>query len=160
MKPSQPHLHSARQSGLVLLAVLIFLLLTSLGVSAMVELERTNTQRAKEKDLLFVGDQYRRAIQSYYSSAPAGKSQSLPRSLDDLLEDKRFPMPVRHLRRLYPDPMTGKTDWVIVQGANGIIGVHSRSRLTAFMKWGFPVQYREFQIRETYAEWVFTIPLN
>jgi type II secretory pathway pseudopilin PulG len=160
MRASHPHLHPARQSGMVLLAVLVFLLLTTLGASAMVELQRTNTQRAQEIELLFVGDQYRRAIQSYYNSVPAGRGQALPRSLDDLLEDKRFPMPVRHLRRLYPDPMTGKTDWVIVQGANGIIGVHSRSRLTAFMKWGFPVQYREFQIRETYAEWKFVISLN
>lgn len=151
---------TARQSGLVLLAVLIFLLLTTLGTSAMVELQRTHSQRAKETELLFVGDQYRRAIKSYYSSVPSGKSQSLPRSLDDLLEDKRFPMPVRHLRRLYPDPMTGETDWVIVQGAGGILGVHSRSTQSAFKKRDFPIQYRDFQDKGTYAEWVFLASVN
>lgn len=148
------------QSGLVLLAVLIFLLLTTLGASAMVELQRTHSQRAKEAELLFVGDQYRRAIKSYYSSVPAGKSQSLPGSLDDLLEDKRFPMPIRHLRRLYPDPMTGEADWVLMQGAGGILGVHSHSTLSAFKKRDFPIQYRDFQDKETYAEWVFAISLN
>lgn len=157
---AHPHKPSARQTGLVLLAVLIFLLLTTLGASAMVELQRTHTQRAKETELLFVGDQYRRAIKSYYSSVPAGKSQSLPRSLDDLLEDARFPMPVRHLRRLYPDPMTGETDWVLVQGAGGILGVHSRSTLNVFKRRDFPVQYRDFQDKETYAEWVFVASLN
>ncbi len=159
-KASRPYKHPARQSGLVLLAVLIFLLLTTLGASAMVELQRTHTQRAKETELLFVGDQYHRAIKSYYSSLPAGKSQSLPRSLDDLLEDKRFPMPVHHLRRLYPDPMTGEADWVLVQGAGGIMGVRSRSTLNAFKKRDFPIQYRDFQNKETYADWVFVISLN
>ena len=160
MKAIRPRKLRIAQSGLVLLAVLIFLLLTTLGASAMVELQRTHTQRAKEAELLFVGDQYRRAIKSYYSSVPAGKSQSLPKSLDDLLEDKRFPMPVRHLRRLYPDPMTGEVNWVVVQGAGGILGVHSRSTLTAFKKREFPIQYRDFQDKETYAEWVFVASVN
>jgi hypothetical protein len=72
------------------------------------------------------------------SSVPAGKSQPLPRSLEDLLEDTRLPMPVPHLRRVYPDPMTGEIDWVLVQGTGGIMGVHSRSTLTAFKKKGVP----------------------
>lgn len=159
-KISRPRKPLATQSGLVLLAVLIFLLLTTLGASAMVELQRTHSQRAKETELLFVGDQYRRAIKSYYSSVPSGKNQSLPRSLDDLLEDKRFPMPVRHLRRLYPDPMTGEADWVLMQGAGGILGVHSRSTQSAFKKREFPIQYRDFQDKETYAEWVFVASVN
>ncbi len=160
MTTSQPRPHPTRQSGLVLLAVLIFLLLTTMGVLAMVELQRTNTQRAQETELLFVGDQYRRAIQSYYNVAPAGKSQSLPRSLDDLLEDKRFLTPVHHLRRLYPDPMTGQVDWVTVRSGNGIIGVHSRSTLSPFRQWDFPITYQDFRYKETYAEWVFVISLN
>jgi type II secretory pathway pseudopilin PulG len=159
-KASRPRKPSDSQSGLVLLAVLIFLLLTTLGASAMVELQRTHSQRTKETELLFVGDQYRRAINSYYSSVPSGKSQSLPRSLDDLLEDKRFPMPVRHLRRLYPDPMTGEADWVLMQGAGGILGVHSRSTQSAFKKREFPIQYRDFQDKETYAEWAFVASVN
>jgi type II secretory pathway pseudopilin PulG len=158
--PILPRKPSTRQSGLVLLAVLIFLLLTTLGASAMVELQRTHAQRAREEELLFVGDQYRRAIKSYYSSVPAGKSRTLPRSLDDLLEDKRFPMPVRHLRRLYPDPMTGKADWVLVPGAGGILGVHSSSTLSPFKKREFPIQYRDFQDKETYADWVFVAVVN
>ena len=158
--PIPPRKPSARQSGLVLLAVLIFLLLTTLGASAMVELQRTHAQRAKEEELLFVGDQYSRAIKSYYSSVPAGKSRTLPRSLDDLLEDKRFPMPVHHLRRLYPDPMTAKADWVLVSGAGGILGVHSSSTLSPFKKREFPIQYRDFQDKETYAEWVFVAAVN
>ncbi|WP_411885863.1 type II secretion system protein [Polaromonas sp. YR568] len=159
-RSGHPRKHLVHLSGLVLLAVLIFMLLTTLSASAMVELQRTHTQRAKEAELLFVGDQFRRAIKSYYSSVPAGKSQTLPRSLNDLLEDTRFPMPVRHLRRVYPDPMTGEADWVPVQGAGGIMGVHSRSTLSAFKKREFPVQYRDFQDKETYAEWVFVASLN
>ena len=61
------------------------------------------TQREKEAELLFRGEQYREAIASYYK-----KEQRYPQSLEELLEDKRYPMPVRHLRRLYRDPSPGR----------------------------------------------------
>lgn len=154
------HGHAMQQGGVVLLAALIFLIITTLGASALIDLQRTHSQRAKEAELLFVGDQFRRAIKSYYSSIPPGKSRALPRSLDDLLEDPRFSMPVRHLRRLYLDPMTGQADWVLIQGAGGILGVHSRSTVSTFKKRDFPIQYREFQDKETYADWVFVISIN
>jgi type II secretory pathway pseudopilin PulG len=150
----------ARQDGVVLLVALIFLFLTSLGASAMVKLERTQTQRAKEAELLFIGDQFRRAIKSYYSTSAAGGARALPRSLDDLLEDQRFPMPVRHLRRMYKDPMTGRADWVPVQGAGGIIGVHSRSMAVPVKRSEFSAQDSDFHGKATYAEWVFKVSLN
>ncbi len=149
-----------QQGGIVLLAALVFLFITTLAATAMIELQRTQTQRAKEAELLFVGDQFRRAIKSYYSTVPAGRTQALPRSLDDLLEDSRFTMPVRHLRRIYLDPMTGQADWVLVQGAGGILGIHSRSTASTFKKRDFPIQYSGFQDKETYADWIFVITLR
>lgn len=155
-----PEYSSTRQDGVVLLVALIFLFLTTLGASAMVKLERTHTQRAKEAELLFIGDQFRRAIRSYYSTSAGGGARALPRSLDDLLEDQRFPMPVRHLRRIYRDPMTGQADWVLVQGAGGIIGIHSSSTAATMKRADFAPQDRDFHNKTTYAEWVFTAPLN
>jgi type II secretory pathway pseudopilin PulG len=154
------HRRELQQSGVVLLAALVFLFLTTLAATALIDLQRTQAQREKEAQLLFVGDQFRRAIKSYYSTTPAGKSRSLPRSLDDLLEDPRFSAPIRHLRRLYVDPMTGQPDWVLVQGAGGILGIHSRSTASTFKRKDFPVQNREFEGKETYADWVFIISLN
>lgn len=151
------HRRELQQSGVVLLAALVFLLLTTLGATALIDLQRTQSQREKEAQLLFVGDQFRRAIKSYYSTMPAGKSRALPRSLDDLLEDPRFSVPIRHLRRLYVDPMTGRPDWVLVQGAGGILGIHSSSTASTFKRKDFPVQNREFEGKEMYADWVFII---
>lgn len=144
----------------MLLVALIFLFLTTLGASAMVKLERTHAQRVKEAELLFIGNQFRRAIKSYYSMSAGGGARALPRSLDDLLEDPRFPTPVRHLRRMYKDPMTGQADWVLVQGAGGIIGIHSRSMASTMKRDDFLSQERDFHNKASYAEWVFKISMD
>lgn len=159
-RKNSPACSSARQDGVVLLVALIFLFLTTLGASAMVKLERTHTQRAKEAELLFIGDQFRRAIKSYYSTSAGGGVRELPRSLDDLLEDQRFPMPVRHLRRIYRDPMTGRNDWVLVQGASGIIGIHSSSMAPTVKQADFSPQDRDFSDKTIYAEWVFKVSMD
>ena len=37
-------------------------------------------------------------------------------------------MPVRHLRRLYRDPITGQDEWGLVEApGGGVMGVYSRS---------------------------------
>ena len=154
------HEHESPQRGIVLLAALIFMFITTLGAVAMVDLQRTQSQRAREAELLFVGDQFRYAIKSYYSTIPPGAKQTLPRTLDDLLQDPRFSMPVRHLRRIYVDPMTGKADWILVQEAGGIVGIHSRSSASTLKKKDFPLQYGDFQDKATYGDWVFFISLN
>ena len=95
-------------------------------------------QRDREEQLLFVGKQFREAIASYYEKSPGAKQY--PRKLDELLQDNRFPKPVRHLRRIYADPMRtsavsvdnrdNRTDWLLVRTPQGsIVGVYSRSDL-------------------------------
>jgi hypothetical protein len=56
---------------------------------------------------------------------------------------------MKHLHSLYLDPMTARpADWVMVhQGESGVLGVHSRSTLSAFKKLEFPVQYRDSSTR-------------
>ncbi|HEX5126865.1 MAG TPA: hypothetical protein VFW00_08995, partial [Rhodocyclaceae bacterium] len=77
--------------------------------------------------------------------------------MDDLIEDKRFPFPVRHLRRIYRDPMTRRADWetTVVQG--GIVAIHSRSHATP-LRQNVP-DYVTFQPADadkaTYADWIF-----
>lgn len=144
-----------RQQGAVLLIVLLFVLLTTLGASSMVQMHQTQTRREKEEQLLFVGDQYRRAIASYYGVTPPGGARSLPRSIDDLLNDQRFPTPMQHLRQAYPDPMTGKVDWVFVRSGSGISGLRSQSTLEPIKKNGFPDLYKRFEVGTSYADWVF-----
>lgn len=148
------------QQGLVLLAILLFILIATLAAGSMVQLYQTQTRREKEEQLLFVGDQYRRAIYSYFNTFPPGSARAWPQNLDALLNDVRFPTPMQHLRRLFPDPMTGQADWQLVSDGSGVIGVRSRSTLTPFKVSDFAHPYQNFEGTTSYADWVFAVKLN
>jgi len=61
------------------------------------------------------------------------------KNFDELLSDPRFPTPVRHLRRVYRDPMTGSTEWGLVKEPDGgLSGVYSPSTDAPFKRAGFP----------------------
>lgn len=141
--------------GAVLLMVLVFVLGTTLVAGSLVQSYQNETRREREEQLLFVGDQYRRAIASYANTVAPGGARSLPQSLDDLVEDNRFPTPRRHLRRLYPDPMTGQADWVLLRSGPGIFGIHSRSDQEPLKQVGFPERYQVFERKPRYTDWVF-----
>lgn len=145
-------------AGLVLLGVLLFLVLVALAALAGGEIWATAVQREKEEQLLFVGEQYRRAIESYWRAAP-GRVKTLPSSLEVLLEDDRFPAPVRHLRRLYSDPFDERADWGLVKIDNGISGVYSTSTATPLKRRGFPIRYTQFEDARDYRQWRFVIPV-
>ncbi|MFN7883072.1 MAG: type II secretion system protein [bacterium] len=157
MTGSTPPISKGGQQGAVLLVVLLFVLVSTLGASSLVEMHQTQTRREKEEQLLFVGDQYRRAIASYYGMVPPGGGRSLPRSIEDLLNDQRFTPPVQHLRRAYPDPMTGKLNWEFIDGVGGFAGVRSRSAMEPIKKSGFPMDYQQFESSDSYARWEFAI---
>ena len=95
-------MNAGKQSGFTYVAFLVFVALSGAGLAAYGEFASHTAQREKEAELLFRGEQIRNAIASYYR-----KEQRYPQALAELLEDKRFPMPVRHLRRLYRDPRSG-----------------------------------------------------
>src|SRR3954464_14476503 len=100
----------SREQGFTLAGALILIAVAGAGMAAYGELASHAAQREKEQELLFVGNQFRRAIGAYYERTP-GAVKRFPRSLDELLEDKRHPVATRHLRRVYADPMTGKREW-------------------------------------------------
>jgi type II secretory pathway pseudopilin PulG len=144
-----------RQRGFVLLALLVALALLAIGLMNTVDLWKVSRQRDREKELLFVGEQYRQAIRSYYSAAPRGGPRGYPPNLEVLLEDDRFPTPVHHLRRAYPDPITGKAEWGVVKAGDRIIGVYSLSEAEPMKKAGFPPAHQAFKDATTYKDWVF-----
>jgi type II secretory pathway pseudopilin PulG len=155
-----PSTSTRKQSGVVLLTILLFVLLTTMAAGSMVQMYQTQTQRENEEQLLFVGDQYRKAISSYYNTIPSGSARSLPTSLDVLLNDQRFPTPVQHLRRIYQDPMTGTSEWSLVQQQGGIAGVYSRSEKIPFKTAGFMPIYKAFEGKTSYTDWKFVVKLN
>lgn len=142
------------QAGFTLLWVLFLLVVMGLGLAALGRAWHLADLRDKEAQLLFVGDEYRRALESYYRAAP-GKEKSYPKALADLLGDKRYPYPVRHLRRLYPDPLTNSQAWGLVKQGEEIAGVYSLGAGTPLKSAGFPKQYEDFTDKASYRDWVF-----
>jgi len=151
---------STHQSGIVLLTVMVFIFVTTLAAGTMVQSYQSQRQRENEEELLFVGAQYRKAIAAYYNTVPLGRARTLPTSLDSLLEDVRSPTPRQHLRRLYPDPMTGKADWDLIVVNGGVVGVRSKSMKEPFKKTGFFKEERSFEGATSYSQWVFQIETN
>jgi type II secretory pathway pseudopilin PulG len=114
----------------------------------------TESRRLKERELLFVGEQYRRAIASYYERSPGTKK--FPRSVDELLRDPRYPNVQRHLRKAYADPVAGSREWGLVAGPEGgITGVHSLSEEMPIRQANFAAGQADFEGRERYSDWRF-----
>ena len=111
-------------------------------------------QRRLESELLFVGEQYRKAILSYYVNSPVGQKR-WPLRLQDLVEDKRFPLPKRHLRQLYRDPLAPDTDWALVREGGGIVGVYSEALGQPFRQADLPWNRKGFTGATRYADWRF-----
>lgn len=151
---SQPGARHDR--GVMLLALLISLALSGIALMAAVDVWTLQRQRERELQLLYAGDQYRQAISRYYYAAPAGAPRTLPVRLELLLEDDRYPIPVRHLRRLYPDPITGQTEWGQLRAGDRIAGVYSLSEALPVKQAGFSPADESFTGRSRYREWVFS----
>jgi len=146
------------QSGFTYLFVLMLIALIGMGLAAAGSLWRTDAQRAREVELLYIGDQYRQAIRSYYEFDQA--QPRLPQSIDELLEDRRRPEIVRHLRRAYRDPFTGGAFMLIRDpDTQGILGVVSQSTAAPFKTGGFSPQDSDFTDTTSHAEWRFVFKL-
>lgn len=140
-----------RQAGFTYLGLLFAIVILGLTLSTVGVLWSTQARREREAELLFVGDQYRQAIGRYYTNGGF-----YPRSLDELLEDKRVPFMRRQLRRLYPDPMSGSPDWQLVLTPDGaIMGVASSSQGRPIKVAGFRTVDAAFAGAQCYCDWKF-----
>lgn len=144
-----------RQSGIVLVALLLAMMFSAVLAMIAAESWATTVRRERETELLFIGRQYRLAIRSYYLGAPGGQARVFPAQLEDLLEDKRYPVPVHHLRRLYLDPLTGSADWGLVQVGDRISGVYSKSTDKPMKQTGFDPSESLFEARDSFKDWAF-----
>lgn len=156
--------------GFTFMAVLVMVVVLGLSAGIAGSTWRTVVQRSQEEELLFRGDQFRRAIASYYNVKHAGSQGMYPKSLEDLVKDPRSLQTVRHLRKRpedFKDPLTGG-DWVLIREGGkisgtvqasgstaGIIGVRSASDLEPFKKDGFAREYEAFKDAEQYSDWEF-----
>jgi len=114
------------QAGLTYFWVLLLVFILTLGVGKWLDIHSSQARRIKEDELLRVGQLYREAIRQYYLSSPNGVYQ-YPARLEDLLHDPRHIVVRRYLRRLYPDPVSGRPFAILASSTGGIAGVRSTS---------------------------------
>jgi prepilin-type N-terminal cleavage/methylation domain-containing protein len=117
-----------RQTGFTFLWVLVAISILGIGLSAAAEVWVTTARQQRQTELEWIGGQFTQAIGSYYQATP-GATKIYPKTLEDLLEDKRYPTVRRHLRTVYANPFSGKPDWEVVRAADGgIRGVRAVPR--------------------------------
>jgi type II secretory pathway pseudopilin PulG len=135
----------------MLLAVAVI----GIGLAAVGEVWSAASQRSRERELIFIGHEFRGAIERYYEQTPGGIKR-FPIKLEDLLEDNRYPMVRRHLRKLYRDPMTGKAQWGLVKAPDGgVQGVYSLSDERPIKQSGFEPADQGLQGAPTLSGWRF-----
>ena len=147
--------HPRRQRGFTFIGVLVLAALGATTLAGFGQVWQTIRQREKERELLFIGQEFRTALDRYAAQTP-GRSLRSPMTLEDLLLDPRQPGVRRHLRRIYIDPMTGRPEWGLVKGPAGEIrGVHSLSEDKPLKTTGFTRADRAFEGAQKYSDWVF-----
>jgi len=138
-------------AGFTYIGLLIAVVIIGIALSAVGTVWRTQAQREREQELLFIGRDFERAIASYYLAG-----RQFPQEIGDLLDDKRGPKPLHHLRRYYNDPMTGAQDWNIIRADfQGITGIASNSKDAPIKKDGFNSDEGPFKHANSYGDWRF-----
>lgn len=141
-------------SGFTYIGLLIMIAISGIALAGVAIVWHQDIQREREKELIFIGEEFRKAIGSYYENSPVGNKQ-YPIKLEDLIADSRFPVIKRHLRKIYEDPITNKKIWGLELQQGKIIGVYSLSKQPPIKKKDFPLPYESFGAAETYSDWKF-----
>lgn len=144
-----------RQRGFTYVGLLL-VAMSSAALAAAASLWSIDSRRDKEAELLFVGGQFTQAIAAFRERTPAGQMQRFPRTLEELLDDKRWPTTRRHLRQVHVDPMTGRREWGIVDApGGGVLGVYSLSQAQPVKRGGFAPEHEDFAAADSYRGWRF-----
>ena len=148
------------QRGYTYLMVLFLIAIMGVMLAAGARVWHQAAQRERERQLLFIGNQFRQAIGQYYLRSP-GSVKKYPNALDDLLKDSRQLATQRYLRKIFRDPITGEAEWGLVQVAgSGITGVYSLSQDVPIKSSNFRLADAAFEGAAKYSDWkfVYTLP--
>lgn len=144
-----------RAGGFFLFGTVLLALVLAGVLAAVARAWEADAQRERERELLWIGKQFRRALQAYAAATPPGL-EAAPRGLEELLRDTRHHPPRRHLRKVFVDPMTGRAQWGLERSASGrIVGVHSLSHRRPMKPDGLWPEEHAFAAATRYSEWVF-----
>lgn len=128
------------------------------------------SRRLAEQELLNIGYAFEAALYSYAGIRPPATNSPLPPGalavagpgqLEDLIKDPRVPGLRRHIRKLYPDPVSGKAEWGLIRDQAGhIVGIHSLSSDTPIKKTGFDAAHTHLEDAARYRDWRFGLPVS
>jgi type II secretory pathway pseudopilin PulG len=133
--------------GFTYLMLLWWVAVSSVMLAALGRSWSLEARRQREMELVFRGEQIKASILSYQEATPT-MPKTLPTRVEDLIEDQRGPTVKRHLRRWWPDPITGSADWGMVREGPFIRGVYSTSTqrplrapqgISSYDEWRFEV---------------------
>lgn len=112
----KPSLHAKSEAGYTLIALLLVMSLLALFALAAIENVRQQSQREREKEAIFRGEQVSDAIRLYYRYRGAQGVNSLPTSMDNLLEG--IPRGTKKLQILRAsasrDPLSTSGEWKLI----------------------------------------------
>ena len=112
---------SQSEGGFTLVALLAVMSLLALFALAAAENVRQQSQREREKEAIFRGEQVSDAIRSYYRYRGAQGVNSLPTSMDQLLEG--IPKGTKKLQILRAsasrDPLSSSGEWKLISPTSG-----------------------------------------
>ncbi len=149
-------LRSGKQSGFTYLTILFVIAIMGVLAAEVGIRWSQESQREKERQLLFVGNQFRHAIALYYERTP-GSVKRYPNKLEDLLTDERYGTTQHYLRRIYTDPLTNSAQWGLVMAPEGgIMGVHSSSDAMPIKSANFRLADQDFAGKSKYSDWTFS----
>ena len=106
------------ESGYALVALLVVMTLMALfAMSASLNVKQ-QSQREREKEAIFRGEQVADAIRSYYRSRGAQGVNSLPTNMDELLDGIQLPGRTKKLQILRSsaakDPLSSSGEWKLI----------------------------------------------
>jgi type II secretory pathway pseudopilin PulG len=148
---------TAQQRGYILVVTMFMAFMVAVLMIALTRWWQAEARREKERELLWVGSQFRTALAGYAAATPAGTSPR-PTTLAELLRDERDGTVRRHLRRMYVDPLTASDAWGIVRAEDGtVLAVHSRSETRPLDANGSSPRFHRFAGTTRYSEWQFGV---
>lgn len=141
--PFDPGLNAER--GYTLVALLVVMSLMALFALAAAPQVQQQAQREREKEAIFRGDQVAEAIRSYYRFRGAQGVNSLPTSMEQLLEG--IPRGTKKLQILRSeaarDPLSSSGEWRLVAATSQDLGKFVRS-ITVYSGGVPPTPRRDF----------------
>lgn len=110
--------HADDESGYAMVALLVVMTLMTVFAMAATANVKQQSQREREKEAIFRGEEVADAISLYYRSKGAGGVNSLPTNMDQLLEGIQIPGRTKKLQILRAsaatDPLSSSGEWKLI----------------------------------------------